>query len=262
LIPPESFSSLLDSAASTESGQAFDASKPPLTENFVNLLTPDLFTPKISSISSDLYKLLALIERFDDIPNISPEFWSHLPLQTFHVGYRLCTAVPRQPEHTSEPGSEASTSSSSDPPQETAIPPTPLQESTRLAILLFYHSALVKSNPHFYMIHHLVHELQRSLVAAEVQPKLSDITSNTVVLLWILFAGALGSRGQVTRSWFVSLIDRMAGNMGLAEWQEVKETLGQFLWLNKELNTSFLKVWTDVERDRDGKQRQAVKVER
>lgn len=64
----------------------------------------------------------------------------------------------------------------------------------------------------------------------------------------MLFVGALGSRGQSARPWFINLIKTLAEELELESWDEVKEELGEFLWLNKELKTTFLRVWEEVER--------------
>jgi hypothetical protein len=172
------------------------------------------------------------------MPNISVEFWSQLPLQTFYVGYRLCAAVPLM-----TPLPDADYQPYPNPFDEGYELPTPLQECVRLSLLLFFHTNLVKSNPHLYMMHYLISQLQASLFAANVPSDLSFTTSNTTVLLWILFVGALGSRGQMAHPWFVGLIRGMLAEMDIVEWEEVKGVLGRFLWLDKELNVGFRWVW-------------------
>lgn len=51
------------------------------------------------------------------------------------------------------------------------------------------------------------------------------------MLLWLMFLGGIITQDRSTRSWFVSLLPHIAGQLRLHSWDDIKEVLVKFLWI-------------------------------
>jgi hypothetical protein len=187
-------------------------------------------SPEIQDVFCDLYRLIFVLTEYENV--VSPRFWATMPIQTFFAGYRLC-AAPFLPQSTTE----------SEFHHVSQRPRSDFGETVRLSGLVFFHTLLLHSNPHFHMIRHLITRL-RSFVERLDLIALWEI--NPVLTAWTLFVGAHGSRGQPERLFFVKLIRDGANIWGWRDWREVKGHLMQFLWLEKEMEEPCKGIWGEV----------------
>jgi hypothetical protein len=72
--------------------------------------------------------------------------------------------------------------------------------------------------------------------------------SHLDMLIWILFLGGNSSAGQLERPWFVSQLANAVMPRNLRRWEDVKETLLGFFYLDSAHQDAFKVLWAEVQR--------------
>jgi hypothetical protein len=67
------------------------------------------------------------------------------------------------------------------------------------------------------------------------------------ILTWVLVTGAVASLGRDERSWFVPQLADLCQAYGLRHWEDLKEWLRSFLFLESGNEARIRKVWEEVE---------------
>jgi hypothetical protein len=68
-----------------------------------------------------------------------------------------------------------------------------------------------------------------------------------VLVMWLLFMGAMSSRKGGDRIWFVAQIEKLSGRLGFGEWGEVRGKLEGLWWVSELHEKGGREVWEDVE---------------
>ena len=207
---------VVSQAVDAPAAAVFEFAKTRIDTSFRELLISDLFTEELRIVFLDLHQILYILNQGESIA-VPPNFWTMFPLRVYFAAYRLC-AIPTSSKH--KPGD--------------------VGECIRLAGQVFINTVLVKNSPHLLMMRNLTSRLKRGLSALTLV-ELGE--RSPVILVWMLFVGAHGSRGQIERSWFVNLIARAA--LGL-DWVVVKALLQRFLYLGYELDKPYELIWAEV----------------
>ena len=92
----------------------------------------------------------------------------------------------------------------------------------------------------------LVSKLKNSLgliLTSEVTPVSSSL------LLWLLFMGGVASiKNSMDRTSFVTHLVRLRRDLGIDEWEDVRERLENVLWTGKKLDKAGKALWEEVGR--------------
>jgi len=69
------------------------------------------------------------------------------------------------------------------------------------------------------------------------------------VLLWILMMGGIAACDMLERGWYVQNLGAVAV-LGISEWDDVAEELGNFLWLQSACDAGGRTLWAEVVQNR------------
>ncbi|KAH8808580.1 fungal-specific transcription factor domain-containing protein [Xylogone sp. PMI_703] len=118
-----------------------------------------------------------------------------------------------------------------------------IQECIRLAASI-YSNICFRDIPAASAIHsHLVDQLQLALVKSKLS---STWTGHLDVLIWILFMGGAVITDEGCRFWILGLLKPACDQLGLTDWESVRETLRKFLWLDIFCEGPCKKVWAQM----------------
>jgi hypothetical protein len=130
------------------------------------------------------------------------------------------------------------------PISETDPTPDLLYESTRLATYIY---SLLVTFP-FYPNMAPFDELA-SLLKSEVSvlDTLDLFVNETRLLIWILVMGGIAAIDTVERLWFVSMLRELIVSVGVSNWEEMRDLLRCFLWLESINDVDGRVLWGEVE---------------
>jgi hypothetical protein len=69
----------------------------------------------------------------------------------------------------------------------------------------------------------------------------------TVLVMWLLFMGAMSTRKRDDRVWFIAQIEKLSGRLGFGEWGEAKGKLEGLWWVSGLHDKRGREVWGEVE---------------
>jgi hypothetical protein len=90
----------------------------------------------------------------------------------------------------------------------------------------------------------MVSKAQHNLKEA-LTPLMIPGTANPV-LLWLLAAGGVGAYGSPERTWFVGHLTAMVLEMGISEWEQMRDTLKTVIWHNFQDDLTHRLLWDEV----------------
>ncbi|KAL9118670.1 MAG: hypothetical protein Q9187_004783 [Circinaria calcarea] len=124
-----------------------------------------------------------------------------------------------------------------------------LEESCRVAALIYIEAALRGFRPKFTVPKFLKHKLMEGYERRrQIDPNVVGETSSGV-LLWILCTGAILSLNDMEKAWFAGNIIRAMTRARLESWQVVEECLTSLLWTKSMSATLYRLVWPVVEKE-------------
>ena len=220
MTPYSEMERVVSQAADAPAAKVFSMATTRISMSIMELLTPDYFTEGLKGIFIDLRCFLYILDASESI-TMPPNFWAIFPLQVYFATYRLCAITRSRSQK-----------------------PSGMQECIRLTGLIFINTVLVKNSTHLLMLRNLVNRLRRGLSALDL---VEVSLRSPVILMWILFVGAHGSRGQLDRPWFVNLL---AGFTRSHDWAGASSELKRFLYLEKEMDKSWQRIWTEAKQAR------------
>lgn len=63
---------------------------------------------------------------------------------------------------------------------------------------------------------------------------------------WLLSVGGVAAAGQPRRAWFVARLMKLASVLGLGSWEDVRDLLARFLWIEPICNSAYKSLWEEV----------------
>jgi hypothetical protein len=126
------------------------------------------------------------------------------------------------------------------------LPAADLSEPFRIAALLYAH-LILRELPHTAKMHsQLVSSLK--FVLGEQAVALAHATSRRTLelLAWISFMGGAAAAEAGERRYFVTLLVRVCGGLGLEGREDFKGTLVGVVWLDKVCGGYFSRLWKEM----------------
>ena len=72
---------------------------------------------------------------------------------------------------------------------------------------------------------------------------------NAELLLWVLFIGGMAAFGRSERVWFRTWIGRKCLDLGLACWEDSRNAIRRFAWVDWFCDPPSKALWNDYGRD-------------
>jgi hypothetical protein len=99
------------------------------------------------------------------------------------------------------------------------------------------------------MISRLIDDLRVSIERVEFEKRrLSSFA------FWLLSVGGVAAAGQPRRSWFVARLMKLAPVLNLGSWDEVRDLLARFLWIEPICSSAYKSLWEEVGYMKEGVQ--------
>jgi hypothetical protein len=115
---------------------------------------------------------------------------------------------------------------------------TPLQESVRISLFIFYYLTLLRFAPAV-----MSEMLQASLQKTDLPSFWSPYSS---LLLWVIFVGVHVSRTKKERPWFVFYLARGVKLLEIQTLDQLRDVLSRFFYLDRLFGKSLTKIWEEV----------------
>lgn len=119
-----------------------------------------------------------------------------------------------------------------------------IQESSRIAALLYANRVLRAMPNNAAMIGQLLHLLMRCLQRTNLDRRWGKYSE---LLLWVLFLGGTATTTAADHIWFVTQVTILAAALKLKSWMEVKGILERYLYPEHVLEKLCISFWEDIE---------------
>jgi hypothetical protein len=119
----------------------------------------------------------------------------------------------------------------------------PIQEACRQAIVVYSNAHYNVVQPSSKIARCLMEDLRAALEATDLAGGWGPARK---ALVWVCFVGAHMSFGQRERPWFVIVIARVVGGLGLRDWMQVRGLLTSFYYSDRVFQESFRNIWEEV----------------
>ncbi|EXJ69484.1 uncharacterized protein A1O5_07520 [Cladophialophora psammophila CBS 110553] len=128
-------------------------------------------------------------------------------------------------------------------PFEPREPASDKEEACRLALLIFWFSNFQISRPDSALNRTLTSQLKSALQASDLKGLWGP---HYQLLAWVLLLGAYISAGQRERPWFVLNLARVSRVLRLQNWDEVRQLLLQFFYLDRIYAEGMRQSWEEA----------------
>lgn len=128
-------------------------------------------------------------------------------------------------------------------PFEPRAPASDKEESCRLAMLIFWFSNFQITAPDSALNRTLTTQLKTALQASDLKSLWGPYYK---LLTWVLMLGAFISAGQRERPWFVMSLAKVSKVLKLQEWEEVRQVLLKFFYLDRIHAKGMQDVWEEA----------------
>ncbi|KAI9822667.1 MAG: hypothetical protein M1827_000386 [Pycnora praestabilis] len=119
-----------------------------------------------------------------------------------------------------------------------------IYESFRLTMLIYSIAVIYPVPPFAGVREKLVQRLQPAL-------RLSDLISHwgrlSGALTWVLVMGGIAASGMPERTWFTETLASLSAAVGIDGWEDVKDILTSFIWLESACELGGRVLWVEVE---------------
>ena len=172
-------------------------------------------------------------------------------IEYFHwKGYRLrylCHSIPFERQRSSGDAGDANEGTGRD--KSVIQTDDGRQEPCRLALLTYYHSNHLVSQPSSATFRLFTVQLKAALEG-------SDLSSFWVpypeLLMWVLFVGAHISVGQVEWQWFISYLARGAQLLDIGTLAGLRKMLLRYFYIDRVYGSSLISAWEEMQKIRHG----------
>lgn len=121
-------------------------------------------------------------------------------------------------------------------------PSLSVYECCRLTALI-YSTAVVFPIPNSWKA---LQKLVKELKTAIGQTEMIYDDCNANLLLWMLVLGGTAAEGKQERPWYVEQLGYYARTKGIEDWEDVEDTMHEFLWLSSACRPAGMKLWAEV----------------
>jgi hypothetical protein len=120
-----------------------------------------------------------------------------------------------------------------------------IQESSRVAALLYANRVLRAMPNNAAMISHLLHHLMRCLQRTNLENRWGKYPE---LLLWVMFLGGTATTTTADHIWFVTQVMTLAAALELRSWSDVKGVLERYLYPEHALEKLCVSFWEEIEK--------------